>query len=147
MARTFLATSVSPFKQTITSFARKVLAEGALTLYKGYCSSLLSIALFRGTFFGFYDTLKTRRKSLGYRWAVAYLAGALAGIAVHPVETVRKNMVLRGGSTYSLSILRGILREKGVKGLFRGCSLIPLQSMGGAYTLICFDQQLTSQEL
>jgi hypothetical protein len=50
--------------------------------------------LYRGSFFGCYDTLKTQGNTKTFKWFSAYAAGLMGSIAVYPVETIRKNMIL-----------------------------------------------------
>ena len=56
--RLYMATSVKKSAETVKELGRKCMKEGGKFLFQGYTSSLLNIALFRGTYFGLFDTLK-----------------------------------------------------------------------------------------
>lgn len=85
MARVCISTSITSQKQAARQLIAKISREGYRTLYKGYSSSLLAIALYRGTYFGCYDSLKDRRSNQTYKWTIAYLAGLMGGLIVYPV--------------------------------------------------------------
>lgn len=57
-ARIFISTSNKRAFETVKDLIKNIKLHGVNFLYRGYASSLLNIALFRGTFFGMFDTLK-----------------------------------------------------------------------------------------
>jgi hypothetical protein len=63
----------------------------------------------------------------------------MANIAVYPLETIRKNMILGKNNTNSFLTFKEIFKTDGVNGLYKGCSLITVQSVFAAATLIYFD--------
>ena len=96
--RIFISTSTLPTKPTLRHLNQNIKSEGAKYLYRGFSSLLLSIALFRGIFFGYYDTFKDARKEKLWKWITAYFSGLLAGLSVHPVETMRKRAIISKSS-------------------------------------------------
>ena len=133
--RIFISTSTLPTKLALCHLNQNIKLEGVKHLYRGFSSLLLSIALFRGIFFGYYDTFKGARKEKSWKWITAYFSGLLAGLSVHPVETMRKRAII---SKSNLAISR-VFKDEGIRGLYRGVSLTPIQSLVGAAILIYFD--------
>ena len=109
-------------------------------LYRGYTSSLIGIALFRGSYFGAYDSLKGLATSRPEKYGMAYVSGLFAGLLVYPMETIRKRKILSEGKNTGASLVSLIIKAEGVRGLFRGCMLTPLQSLAGAAILLYFDK-------
>lgn len=64
---------------------------------------LQGIIVYRGAYFGLYDTAKgmlfgeDRRSSFLARWAVAQAVTALAGIISYPFDTVRRRLMMQVG--------------------------------------------------
>ncbi len=62
---------------------------------------LQGIIVYRGAYFGLYDTAKgvlfgdDRRASFLARWAVAQTVTALAGIISYPFDTVRRRLMMQ----------------------------------------------------
>lgn len=57
-ARIIISTSNKKSVETLKDIKFKISQEGSRFLLRGYTSSLLSIALFRGTYFGVFDSSK-----------------------------------------------------------------------------------------
>lgn len=92
--RIFLATSSKKQSQTLRELAKNIKGQGKMYLYRGYKSSLLGIALFRGSYFGLYDTFKGKTSSPTAKWMTAYLSGLFAGMLVYPIQTLRKRKII-----------------------------------------------------
>ena len=105
-ARTRLATDIKDgaggrqFRGMVDVYVKTVKADGVLGLYRGFLVAGLGIFLYRGLYFGLYDTLQpavvggaagvarlARTFLLG--WAVTLAAGLL----VYPLDTVRSRHV------------------------------------------------------
>jgi len=65
------------------------------------CGVWQGIIVYRGAYFGLYDTAKgvlftdDRRSSFFARWAVAQAVTALAGIISYPFDTVRRRLMMQ----------------------------------------------------
>lgn len=108
---------------------------------RGYSSCLLCIALFRGSYFGIFDTAKQYTENDFQKWMAAYAAGLTAGLSVFPIETIRKKKILSYSKINYTSVFFKTLKNEGVKGFFRGCSLVPVQALCGASVLMYFDSK------
>lgn len=113
--------------------------QGSGYLYRGFGSCLVGITLFRGSFFGFYDTFKGMASDLWERWGVAYLSGLFSGFLVYPLETLRKRVIVSNNNTKQLVLLNQIIAKEGLRSLYRGFSVTPLQSLAGSAILLYFD--------
>jgi hypothetical protein len=113
--------------------------QGAGYFFKGFLSSLMGTAIFRGSFNGIYDTLKSRTNSMEERTAVAYLSAVVAGGVCYPLDIVRRRRIVGNGREGGLAFCRAILKKEGVRGFYKGAKLILPQSLTGAAILLLFD--------
>lgn len=67
--------------------------NGATGFYKGAPIFSLGLILFRGTYFGVYDTLKVKTNDESTRWMASVLASYLSILAGYPIDTVRRRLV------------------------------------------------------
>jgi Mitochondrial carrier protein len=72
-------------------------------LYQGFGVSVQGIIVYRGAYFGFYDTAKgvlfkdEKNANIIAKWAVAQTVTALAGICSYPFDTVRRRLMMQVG--------------------------------------------------
>lgn len=66
--------------------------QGVRGLYTGSSISLFGVAVFRGTYFGVFDTFKENKKGL-HRWSVAYISSLLAILLTYPTDTIRRRLI------------------------------------------------------
>lgn len=136
VVRVFFSASTSSSKKSMSDLMARVNIQGPKYLFKGFSQTLLSIAVFRGVYFGFYDTFKKVRKEREWRWLTAYFSGLLAGICVHPIETIRKRAIVKSEGLE----VKNILKNEGMRSLFKGVGLTPVQSLAAAGILLYFDK-------
>ena len=60
----------------------------------------------------------------------------LAGICVHPIETIRKRAIVKSEGLE----VKNILKNEGMRSLFKGVGLTPVQSLAAAGILLYFDK-------
>jgi hypothetical protein len=53
--------------------------------------------MFRGTYFGIYDSLKVKTEDNLIRWSIAYASMFMGIIAAYPADTVRRRIVSSKG--------------------------------------------------
>merc|ERR1712004_552982 len=127
---------------------RKTLKSDAIQgLYRGFTISAVGIFIYRGMYFGMYDTLKPLLlgKDAGVflsfflGWAVTVTAGLMS----YPIDTVRRRMMMTSGSgtKYKGSIDCGIqiLKNEGFMSLMKGAGANVLRGVAGAGVLAGFD--------
>merc|ERR1712230_328755 len=81
---------------------RKTLAtDGVAGLYRGFVISCVGIIIYRGCYFGFYDTLKPillgDDASLFGSFLLGYGVTVTSGLISYPVGTIRRRMVMTSG--------------------------------------------------
>eukprot|EP00178_Gracilaria_changii_P021581 TRINITY_DN6405_c0_g2_i2.p1 TRINITY_DN6405_c0_g2~~TRINITY_DN6405_c0_g2_i2.p1 ORF type:complete len:149 (-),score=21.19 TRINITY_DN6405_c0_g2_i2:66-512(-) len=129
---------------------RKTLAsDGFVGLYRGFVISCVGIFIYRGFYFGIFDSVKPLLpKELGDTFIVSFLLGwgvtVTAGLASYPIDTIRRRMMMTSGEgeKYKGSIDCGqkILASEGVKSFFKGAGANILRGVAGAGVLAGFDK-------
>jgi len=129
---------------------RKTLAsDGIAGLYRGFVISCVGIIVYRGLYFGLYDSLKPLLpKNLQNNFFVSFMLGwgitIGAGLASYPLDTVRRRMMMTSGEavkyTSSLQAMKVIYQTEGVKSFFKGAGANILRAIAGAGVLAGYDQ-------
>jgi solute carrier family 25 (adenine nucleotide translocator) protein 4/5/6/31 len=105
---------------------RKTLAtDGIAGLYRGFVPSVIGIVVYRGLYFGMYDSLKPvlLTGALSNNFLASFALGwgvtTGAGLASYPLDTIRRRMMMTSGTkTHYNGILdagRQIVAAEGVK--------------------------------
>jgi len=132
---------IDVYKQTLAT-------DGPVGLYRGFVISAVGIFVYRGLYFGLYDSIMPlfpkESVSLPLRFAVGYGVTVLAGLASYPIDTIRRRMMMTSGNKelqYKSSIDCGvqIVNKEGIKSLFKGAGANILRGVAGAGVLAGFD--------
>lgn len=124
---------------------------GVMSLYDGFGVSVQGIIVYRGAYFGLYDTLKgvlfkdQKNANFFAKWAIAQVVTAAAGFLSYPFDTVRRRMMMQAGAEkklYSGTIdcWRKIAAKEGSKGFFKGAWSNVIRGAGGAFVLVLYDE-------
>jgi len=87
---------VDVYKKTLAS-------DGIAGLYRGFMPSVLGIVVYRGLYFGMYDSIKpvVLTGALEGNFLASFLLGWTvttgAGIASYPLDTIRRRMMMTSG--------------------------------------------------
>lgn len=129
---------------------RKTLAtDGIAGLYRGFVISCVGIIVYRGLYFGLYDSLKPLLpKHLQNNFFISFLLGwgitIGAGLASYPLDTVRRRMMMTSGEavkyTSSIQAMKVIYQKEGVYSFFKGAGANVLRAIAGAGVLAGYDQ-------
>lgn len=130
---------------------RKTLAsDGVAGLYRGFTISCVGIIVYRGLYFGMYDSLKPvlLTGTLQDNFLASFLLGwsitTGAGLASYPIDTVRRRMMMTSGEAVkysgSLDCFNQVIKKEGVKSLFKGAGANILRAVAGAGVLAGYDQ-------
>jgi len=136
------------FNGLIDVYVKTLKSDGIQGLYRGFAISAVGIFIYRGMYFGLYDTLKplvlgndagvTLSFFLG--WAVTVTAGLMS----YPIDTVRRRMMMTsgGGVKYNGSIdcFRQVVKNEGFMSLMKGAGANILRGVAGAGVLAGFDK-------
>jgi len=129
---------------------RKTLAtDGIQGLYRGFNISCVGIIVYRGLYFGIYDSVKPiLPKNLRDSFIASFLLGWAitigAGLASYPIDTVRRRMMMTSGESVkyrsSMHCFQEIVKKEGTKSLFKGAGANILRAIAGAGVLAGYDQ-------
>lgn len=123
-------------------------SDGFRGLYRGFGVSCVGIFIYRGLYFGLYDSLKPiflpNDHTFFEYFVLAYAVTMVAMQAVYPFDTMRRRMMVTSGTGYnyksSFHCLKSIYMFDGVKGLFKGSTANVLRGTTGALVLAVFDR-------
>jgi len=127
---------------------RKTLAtDGIAGLYRGFAISAVGIFIYRGLYFGMYDTLKPIFLGEDSGFLVSFLLGWAvtvgASSASYPIDTIRRRMMMTSGTGvhYNGAFDCGgqILKNEGITSFFKGNGANILRGVAGAGVLSGFD--------
>ena len=87
----------------IDCYTKTLKSDGILGLYRGFGPSVLGIVVYRGLYFGMYDSIKPVLLvgPLEGNFLASFLLGwsvtTGAGIASYPLDTIRRRMMMTSG--------------------------------------------------
>lgn len=127
---------------------RKTLAtDGIQGLYRGFVISAVGIFIYRGFYFGLYDSLKPilLPPDAGFlaSFTLGYTVTVAASSASYPIDTIRRRMMMTSGTGvhYKNWVDCGaqILKNEGMTSFFKGNGANILRGIAGAGVLSGFD--------
>jgi len=130
---------------------RKTLAtDGIQGLYRGFNISCVGIIVYRGLYFGLYDSLKpviltgNMKDSFFASFLLGWSITIGAGLASYPLDTIRRRMMMTSGEAVkyksSYHAFQEIMAKEGAKSLFKGAGANILRAIAGAGVLAGYDQ-------
>jgi solute carrier family 25 (adenine nucleotide translocator) protein 4/5/6/31 len=154
-ARTRLAMDVGEdgareFNGTLDTILKTAKGSGWFKggVYNGFAISCAGIIIYRGAYFGIYDSSKKAISQFGFwgKFLLGYAVTTVAGLAAYPIDTVRRRMMMNSGlakedQKYKSSIhaFGLIMKEEGVPAFFRGAGANIARGLGGTLVLVGFD--------
>lgn len=131
------------FNGLIDVYKKTLASDGIQGLYRGFVISCVGIVVYRGCYFGFYDTLKPLLMGDSEVFIANFLLGwfvtVTAGLASYPLDTVRRRMMMTSGEAVkyknSMDCMAQIVKAEGVKSLFKGAGANILRGVAGAGVL------------
>ncbi|KAF5734108.1 ADP ATP carrier protein ER-ANT1 [Tripterygium wilfordii] len=138
------------FKGLIDVYSKSLASDGIVGLYRGFGASIIGITLYRGMYFGLYDSMKpvilvgplegNFLASFFLGWSIT----TVSGICAYPFDTVRRRMMLTSGQPTkyrsSSHAFCEIIHREGFRALFRGVPANMLVGVAGAGVLAGYDQ-------
>jgi len=138
------------FNGLVDVYKKTIASDGILGLYRGFGPSVAGIVVYRGLYFGMYDSLKPviLVGNLEGNFLASFLLGwgvtTGAGIASYPLDTVRRRMMMTSGEAVkyksSFDAAAQIIAKEGVGSLFKGAGANILRGVAGAGVLSIYDQ-------
>lgn len=138
------------FNGLVDVYRKTLASDGIAGLYRGFGPSVLGIVVYRGLYFGMYDSIKpvlltgNLEGNFLASFALGWCVTTGAGIASYPLDTVRRRMMMTSGEAVkyngSLDAFKQIVAKEGVKSLFKGAGANILRGVAGAGVLSIYDQ-------
>lgn len=136
------------FKGLVDVYKKTLASDGVAGLYRGFVISCVGIIVYRGCYFGFYDTLKPmllgEKASLMASFALGYVVTISAGLVSYPIDTIRRRMMMTSGHAVkyagSIDCAVTVIKAEGPMTLMKGAGANILRGVAGAGVLSGFDK-------
>lgn len=127
-------------------------SDGFIGLYRGFVVSVQGIIMYRGAYFGCYDTARElmpdpKNSPLYVNFLIAEAVTTFAGIVSYPFDTVRRRMMMQSGVKAGDRIYKNtahcwlvIAKTEGPFAFFKGAFSNILRGTGGALVLVMYDE-------
>lgn len=129
-------------------------SEGVLGLYKGFVVAIPSIFLYRGLYFGLYDTGKGvifgHDSHIMIRFLWAQISVIISEAISYPGDTVKRKLMMQSmkhTKEYdgTIDCFRKVYRAEGLAGLWRGAFTNMFRSIGSSLCLVLYDEFVKSK--
>jgi len=138
------------FNGLVDVYRKTWASDGIVGLYRGFVISCVGIVVYRGLYFGLFDSLKPilLTGSLSDNFFASFLLGwgvtIGAGLASYPLDTVRRRMMMTSGEAVkyrsSMHAISEIVKNEGTPSLFKGAGANILRAVAGAGVLAGYDK-------
>merc|ERR1711976_752757 len=136
------------FNGLIDVYKKTLKTDGVVGLYRGFVISCVGIIVYRGCYFGFYDSLKPillgENSSLLASFALGYVVTISAGLVSYPIDTIRRRMMMTSGEAVkykgSMDCAVQVIKGEGFMSLMKGAGANILRGVAGAGVLAGFDK-------
>lgn len=125
-------------------------SDGIKGLYNGILVSLYSIFLYRGLYFGFFDTSKRfiqdyQQRSFFFKYLVAQAVTIVSETIVYPFDTVRRRMMMNSREVVPIykttaECWRRIRTEEGLAAFYKGNLSNMMRSVSSSLVLVLYDE-------
>jgi solute carrier family 25 (adenine nucleotide translocator) protein 4/5/6/31 len=136
------------FNGLIDVYRKTLKSDGFVGLYRGFVISCIGIIVYRGCYFGFYDTLKPIMlgddAGVFLSFILGYGVTVSAGLVSYPIDTIRRRMMMTSGEAVkykgSFDCAVQILKNEGAMSFMKGAGANILRGVAGAGVLAGFDK-------
>jgi len=137
------------FNGLLDVYKKTLASDGIAGLYRGFMVSCVGIVVYRGLYFGMFDSIipelpKQYRESLTAKFFIGWAITIVAGLVSYPLDTVRRRMMMTSGEAVkyrsSMHCMSSIVQKEGVSSLFKGAGANILRAVAGAGVLSGYDQ-------
>jgi solute carrier family 25 (adenine nucleotide translocator) protein 4/5/6/31 len=136
------------FNGMIDVYSKTIKSDGFVGLYRGFVISCVGIVVYRGCYFGFYDTLKPillgDHAGLMVSFALGYVVTITSGLISYPIDTIRRRMMMTSGEAVkykgSIDCAVQVMKTEGFMALMKGAGANILRGVAGAGVLAGFDK-------
>ena len=132
----------------IDVYVKTIKSDGIQGLYRGFVISCVGIFIYRGMYFGLYDSIKPivlgDNASVFLSFILGWIVTVTAGLMSYPIDTIRRRMMMTSGQAvkYKNSMDCGmqVLKNEGFMSLMKGAGANVLRGVAGAGVLAGFDK-------
>lgn len=136
------------FNGLIDVYSKTLKSDGIQGLYRGFTISCVGIFIYRGMYFGLYDSLKPLLLGADASVLMSFLLGwgvtIFSGLMSYPIDTVRRRMMMTSGSAVkykgSVDCAIQVIKAEGFMSLMKGAGANILRGVAGAGVLAGFDK-------
>jgi solute carrier family 25 (adenine nucleotide translocator) protein 4/5/6/31 len=137
------------FTGLVDVYKKTLASDGIAGLYRGFVISCVGIVIYRGLYFGVYDSLKPMlpghmKDSLFANFLLGWGVTVGSGLASYPIDTIRRRMMMTSGEgekfSGSIDCFNKILAKEGWKSFFKGAGANILRGVAGAGVLAFYDK-------
>ncbi|PVD23272.1 hypothetical protein C0Q70_16538 [Pomacea canaliculata] len=136
------------FDGLVDVYIKTLKSDGIEGLYRGFVISCITTAIYRGLYFGLYDSLKPillgENASLFVSFILGYSVTVCCGLFTYPLDTIRRRMMMTSGEAIkykgSIDCAKQILSNEGFMSLLKGGGVNILRGIAGAGVLAGFDK-------
>ncbi|CAH8617702.1 unnamed protein product [Heterobilharzia americana] len=136
------------FNGLIDVYAKTLKSDGIAGLYRGFVISCVGIVVYRGFYFGLYDTLKPiflgSDAGVTMSFFLGYGVTVTAGLISYPIDTIRRRMMMTSGQAVkyksSIQCAAQIMKNEGAMSFMKGAGANILRGVAGAGVLAGFDK-------
>ncbi|MEW5304801.1 MAG: hypothetical protein WDW38_007993 [Sanguina aurantia] len=137
------------FNGLVDVYRKTLASDGVAGLYRGFNISCVGIIVYRGLYFGMYDSLKpvllvgTLQNNFLASFMLGWSITIGAGLASYPIDTIRRRMMMTSGQAVkyssSFACFQEIIAKEGMSSLFKGAGANVLRAVAGAGVLSGYD--------
>jgi len=136
------------FNGMVDVYRKTIASDGIAGLYRGFVISCVGIFVYRGFYFGLYDSLKPillgDDANFLLSFAVGYGVTVTSGLMSYPIDTIRRRMMMTSGQAVkykgSIDCTMQIMKNEGFMSLMKGAGANILRGIAGAGVLSGFDK-------
>jgi solute carrier family 25 (adenine nucleotide translocator) protein 4/5/6/31 len=135
------------FNGLVDVYRKTMATDGVAGLYRGFMISCVGIVVYRGLYFGLYDSIKPALGSYEDNFLATFALGwgitNVAGVASYPIDTIRRRMMMTSGAAVkyrsSMHCASEIMKNEGFLSMFKGAGANVLRAVAGAGVLSGYD--------
>jgi solute carrier family 25 (adenine nucleotide translocator) protein 4/5/6/31 len=133
------------FNGLVDCYVKTLKSDGIAGLYRGFVISCVGIVVYRGFYFGLYDSIKPMMPvdTFVVNFALGWVVTIVAGLLSYPLDTVRRRMMMTSGAAVkyksSMDCMMQCIKNEGAATLFKGAGANILRGVAGAGVLAGVD--------
>jgi len=138
------------FSGLLDVYKKTLASDGVAGLYRGFGVSVIGIIVYRGLYFGLYDSIKPviLTGPLEGNFLASFFLGWVvttsAATASYPLDTVRRRMMMTSGQAVkyngAFDAFSKVVAAEGFMTLFKGAGANILRGVAGAGVISLYDQ-------